>query len=152
MVIYVMRGLPASGKSTRAKEIAAQEDAVIVSRDEIRRTMFGRYGKFSPKQEKQVTGVEETMVRASVIADRNVVVDAMHLRTKYARKWFEFSNDVKFVRVGEELTLPELVERDNNRSHTGKSVGEDVIRDLWNRFTTNGALNDDPEPTGVHFE
>lgn len=144
--IYVMRGLPASGKSTRAKEIAAQEDAVIVSRDEIRRTMFGRYGKFSPAQEKLVTGVEETMVREAVSAGRNVVVDAMHLRAKYARKWFEFSNDVEFVRVGEWLTLPQLVELDYIRRRTGKSVGEAVIRDLWKRFTTNGVLNDDPKP------
>lgn len=34
---YMMIGLPASGKSTIAKEIAKSEDAVIVSSDEIRR-------------------------------------------------------------------------------------------------------------------
>ena len=34
---YMMIGLPASGKSTIAKEIAESEDAVIVSSDEIRK-------------------------------------------------------------------------------------------------------------------
>lgn len=34
---YMMIGLPASGKSTIAKEISESEDAVIVSSDEIRR-------------------------------------------------------------------------------------------------------------------
>ena len=34
--LYMMIGLPASGKSTIAKEIAKSEDAVIVSSDEIR--------------------------------------------------------------------------------------------------------------------
>lgn len=33
---YMMIGLPASGKSTIAKEISKSEDAVIVSSDEIR--------------------------------------------------------------------------------------------------------------------
>lgn len=36
---YMMIGLPASGKSTIAKEISESEDAVIVSSDEIRREM-----------------------------------------------------------------------------------------------------------------
>ena len=35
--LYMMIGLPASGKSTIAKEIAKSEDAIIVSSDEIRR-------------------------------------------------------------------------------------------------------------------
>lgn len=34
---YMMIGLPASGKSTIAKEIAKSEDAIIVSSDEIRK-------------------------------------------------------------------------------------------------------------------
>lgn len=35
--MYMMIGLPASGKSTIAKEIAKSEDAIIVSSDEIRK-------------------------------------------------------------------------------------------------------------------
>lgn len=35
--LYMMIGLPASGKSTIAKELSESEDAVIVSSDEIRK-------------------------------------------------------------------------------------------------------------------
>lgn len=37
--LYMMIGLPASGKSTIAKELSKSEDAVIVSSDEIRREL-----------------------------------------------------------------------------------------------------------------
>lgn len=37
--LYMMIGLPGSGKSTIAKEISKSEDAVIVSSDEIRKEL-----------------------------------------------------------------------------------------------------------------
>lgn len=40
-ILYVMIGLSASGKSTRAKELATEHDAIIVSSDAIR----GEFGE-----------------------------------------------------------------------------------------------------------
>jgi len=80
MTIVVLRGLPGSGKSTWAREyVALNPDArVRVNRDDIRAMLFGRYDGVD---EKTVSQVEEATVLAAVEAGRDVVVDAMHLRT-----------------------------------------------------------------------
>ncbi len=56
---YLLVGLPASGKSTIAKEIAKSEDAVIVSSDEIRRE-FGNVNDQS-QNEKVFEEVEKRL-------------------------------------------------------------------------------------------
>ncbi len=38
--LYMMIGLPASGKSTIAKEIAEKENAVIISTDDLRQELL----------------------------------------------------------------------------------------------------------------
>ena len=42
--LFLMIGLPASGKSTLAEQIAKSEDAEIVSSDNIRKELYGEDG------------------------------------------------------------------------------------------------------------
>ena len=79
--IILMRGLPGSGKSTRARELQKKiKDSVIVSRDDIRFMMFGRY---TGVDEDTVTEVETSSVRAGLREGKTVIVDAMHLLQRY---------------------------------------------------------------------
>ena len=39
-ILYIMCGLPASGKTTKAKEIVAEEGTEYVSSDEIRKELY----------------------------------------------------------------------------------------------------------------
>jgi len=41
-IFYMICGIPASGKSTVAQEIASTENAVVLSSDEIRRELYKR--------------------------------------------------------------------------------------------------------------
>lgn len=129
--IMVTRGLPGSGKSTWARE----QDAVRVNRDDIRMQLFGTYSGLSWDEEQIVTKVEESSVEAALKSGRDVVVDAMHLRMRYAKKWFGFSEDVEFVDFN--ATLDELLER--NRTRT-KPVPDSLIRDLYAKFVRKGEL------------
>ena len=90
--LTITRGLPASGKSTWALGMEMCE-YVRVNRDSIRQQVFGLDGKgiLTPKQENEVTKLEVALVEAALNAGRSVVVDAMHLRQKYAVQWADLA-------------------------------------------------------------
>lgn len=138
-ILKVLRGLPASGKSTWAKKWVAEnpDNRARVNRDDIRLQLFG---KIVGVDEQAVTNVEEAMVEASLEAGKNVVVDATHLAARYVKKWAKFGT----VEVREfPIPVNKAVEADRVRGVLGgHSVGEDVIRGMAKRYhiKADGAL------------
>jgi predicted kinase len=133
--IILTRGLPASGKSTWAKAWVAADpgNRVRANRDAIRWTQGIRTGVGTPEQEQLVSLIEESIVKGAVEKGKDVVVDAMHLRAAYAKRWYQFGVDVKI----QEFVVPIVVlrHRDEDRERAGeRSVGADVISDLARRF------------------
>lgn len=85
MMLYVMVGLPGSGKSTEAKRLqeysnAHGKAAAIVSRDQIRFSMLGENEKYFNK-EKQVFNmyVKEIQEKLRDPALQIVIADATHI-------------------------------------------------------------------------
>lgn len=143
MGIIVMRGLPGSGKSTWAQQAATETGSIIVSRDQIRQDLFNQAGRLTHEQEQVVSNVEEQLVSTYLNAGKQVIIDAMHLRPKYIRKWYKFTNDVSIQEMPV-LSIEDLIARDADRGD--KTVGESVIRVLHKRFTKNGKLHPAPPP------
>ncbi|KPG13719.1 phosphatase domain-containing protein [Mycobacteroides immunogenum] len=85
--LICMRGYVASGKSTRAREIAKETGAVVVNRDLLRLQLLGSYWTGDPDDESRVSVAEEAQVLALMNAGVPVVVDATHLVASYLRKW-----------------------------------------------------------------
>lgn len=142
--LIVLRGVPASGKSSWAKEwVATDPDhRARVNRDDIRFELFGQYWDVD---EQAVNAVEKATVRALLDAGKDVVVDATNLRAKYAKAWFQFG--VPIVWRDFPVTLVEALARDNNRHIAGeRSVGEDVIRGFFNSFSINKETGKLPAP------
>lgn len=138
--IVLTRGLPASGKSTFAKEWVAEAptERIRVNRDGIRWTQ-GSFPFGTPEQEDMVTIIEEGIVLAAIKTGKDVVIDATNLNPKHTRKWFKMAkaNGVQDVEiVNFEVPIAELLERDANRS---KSVGQGVIA----RFAKLWKIQDD---------
>lgn len=138
-----MRGLPGSGKSTWAQQEATETGSIVVSRDQIRKDLFNQAGRLTHEQEQVVSNVEEQLVATYLKAGKQVIIDSMHLRPKYIRKWYKFSNDVTIQEMPV-LSIEDLITRDANRGD--KTVGEQVLRDLYKRFTKNGKLLSAPAP------
>lgn len=127
-------GLPASGKTTWAKQFVSQwihEDSwVRVSRDDLR-NMRGTY--WLPNQEKLITEWEYDCVVSALKRGYNVIVDATNLYEKNRRKLISHLiqcglkdvhwalKDFTFVPV------EECVRRDSLRT---ERVGETVILDM----------------------
>src|SRR5690606_5236233 len=81
--LYILRGLPASGKSTWAKNKAKEEpNTIIVNRDSIRTMLKGEYKlfPFGSKMEELVSDIEMTSMQSGLIMGYNVIIDSTGFR------------------------------------------------------------------------
>lgn len=142
--LILTRGIPASGKSTWAKEWVAESPLTRarVNRDDYRAMMFDE-PVLSYEQEKAVSAAQQAAVKALLGAGMDVVVDDTNLRAKFVKMWYALSENVEFEDFPIDLDLALM--RDDARNWEGKrSVGEFVIRDYYNRFTPKGKLPEIP--------
>lgn len=133
LTLTAMRGYPASGKSTLARQIADETGAVVVCRDELRNMLHGTYWSGKRELEDQVTIAERAQVKAFLMAGVSVVVDATHLEPSYLRKWAKLSRQLgaDFKRVDVPTPPLECVDNDcsrSNRTTPNRYVGADVIK------------------------
>jgi predicted kinase len=139
--LILTRGLPASGKSTWATNfIDENSDTVRIERDLLRDQLFATRYNLTSDQEKMIAEVQFAMAKAAVKAGRSIVVSDMNLRAQYVRQWAKFAaeNSLEFSTIKfDNVPLDELIKRDNSRDN---SVGESVIRMLWDKFTRNGKV------------
>lgn len=136
LTLTAMRGYPGSGKSTKAREIAAKTGAVVVCRDDIRKMLHDNYFTGVKEREEEVTIAERAMVHAFLKNGTSVIVDATHLEPPFLRKQAKMSAQygAKFERVDVLASPEECIERDKHRARwAGRYVGEDVIRKMAKR-------------------
>lgn len=136
--LVITRGLPGSGKTTRARAWVAEDPKtrIRVNRDDSR-AMFhaGRLG--SQDQERQVTVARDASVAALLRKGWDVVCDDTTLPSRHAR-------DLRRVAIlagadfevwdMTDVDLDVCLERNRNRAGTPAFVPEDVIRDMHQRF------------------
>lgn len=130
--LIITQGLPASGKSTWAKEfVKANLSYVRVCRDDLR-NMRGIY--WLPEQEDMITEWEMNCVHDAIMAGKNVVVDATNFNRKAIDKFKTKASKfgMVFTIKAFDTPLEECIKRDNERT-VGK-VGEKVIRDMYNKY------------------
>lgn len=123
-----MRGLPASGKSTKAKEILEHGGTVRVNKD-LLRTML-HYDKFTGKNEAITQDVSSIIVGEMLTRGINVVVDDTNLNPKTLEGWKTLAefNDSTVDVIDIYTDVGECIARDFARAQQGeRSVGKDVI-------------------------
>lgn len=138
--LVVFQGLPASGKTTRAKQevLAAPSSRVVrVNRDDLRWSLCVK-PDYSLEQEELITAAQYAMLTALLRQNVIVISDDTNLRGMHvatlraiaeeAGAGFHLVNG--FLTVG----LDECVRRDKARP-PGQFVGEEVISRMWHRFT-----------------
>lgn len=129
-VITLTTGLPASGKSTWAKEqIKGRDDIVRVNLDDIREMLGFTYENPSKEIAKVVWEVQDKAILAAVKLGKDVIVDNTHLlKTIPNRIKKLFDGEIDFrVKDFTHVHIEECIVRDSLRD---RSVGEKVIRDL----------------------
>jgi predicted kinase len=137
--LIITRGLPASGKSTWAREFCDWEPGfrVRVNRDDLRRALNGGTRGYAQATEHVVTIAQEASVRALLGADKTVVVDDQNLALRYARKWsrIAYEADAAFEVNDEFLSVPleTCVTWDAQRGPVER-VGGDFIAAQYQRY------------------
>ena len=121
--LIIMKGLPGSGKTTRALEILKTDgNCVRVNRDSLRAMMFGDRA-WSGHQEKIVTEIERTIVKQMLTLGKNVIVDDTNLRNYWKDLDAEWLETIDLTNV----LLTWCIERDGlrtGRAHVGRGVIE----------------------------
>lgn len=125
----MLKGLPASGKSTYAKELVAK-GWKRVNKDDLRAMIDD--GKWSKGNEKLIRESEFALVQGYLKNGFNVVVDSTNFG--YDEYWGSISGaedsdfEVKFF----DTPVMECIERDSKRGD--KSVGAKVIMGMYERY------------------
>lgn len=129
--IIVLQGVPASGKSTWAREfVKGKEDWIIVSRDSIRESR-GNY--WIPSQEDFITDIEIFYIKSAIAHKFNIIIDATNLNPKTIKKWKKIAENHKYEIEFKEfkITLAEAIDRDRERE---RSVGETVVKKFFKQY------------------
>jgi len=130
--VILTRGLPGCGKTTWAKAQVLDFPSRFrrVSKDDLRAMLDS--GKWSKHNEKFVLQIRDTIIIRTLQEGKHVIVDDTNLHPKHEAHIKELVKGMATVEVKHfETTLEECILRDKLRPN---SVGEDVIRDMYNSF------------------
>lgn len=130
--IIMLKGLPASGKSTWAKEKVKTGNYMRISKDDIREKMLGGY---TPRKERDVLRIRNNLIRQAIELGRNVIVDDTNLNSAHEKTIRRIAKElgVPLIINDSFLEVPpeECVKRDLARD---KSVGATVIWGMHDQY------------------
>lgn len=158
--LTILRGVSGSGKSTWAK----QQNAVVVSRDDLRLALFGSDGPdyyevsrdVLRSREDYISVVEQAAIKAALRAGRDVVSDNTHTMMKYVNRvakvgWAEGA-EVE-LRVFD-VPLDTALARVSQRAATmGRAVPAEAIKRQHDQFqgSKNKSLKTPVAPPAQYF-
>lgn len=137
LTLYFMKGLPASGKTTKALELVRDDEAYRVNKDDIRMMMFN--GDYHSDLERTVIDIERYTVRRLLNQGYSVVVDNTHLNPQHEREYRSIADffGAEFEVILCDTPLEICLERDRVRE---KRVGDEVIIQMHDRAKRKGYL------------
>lgn len=131
--IILTKGIPASGKSTFAKELMVKERGwKRVNFDELRATIDN--GIYSPENEKIILKVRDLIIQEALKNQMDVIVDNTHIKdngrhfNNICTLVESFGIDCQVFEKHFYIDVEEALERDAKRANP---VGEKVIRTFW---------------------
>jgi predicted kinase len=131
--IKILRGIPASGKSTYAKE-NTNENTVRINRDDLRAMLGYSFNNFDKNLEAVITVAVDNMIRDLLNRGYNLIIDNLNLKQSYVNNIHNIAEEIGNVIV-EEIHFPIMLEEAKLRNISrGTTVPTHVIEDLYNRF------------------
>ena len=148
--IILTRGIPASGKSTWAKQevLKDPEHSIRINRDDLR-NMSGKY--WIPSREKYILSCRNLLLNTAIYINFNtIIIDDMNLNPRDIdyiikavnkfNKVLKSKNQYKIeFKDFTNVPLDVCLERDSKRENP---LGEKVIRDIFNKYQTRYNLKE----------
>jgi predicted kinase len=141
--LTLMRGFPASGKTTKAYELR-DAHTIVISLDALRRMTAGSLKRFHEdglNDRRLVVDTAEHMVGSALGAGYSVIYDAQNVRAedvKRAKTWAE-PYDAELKTADCTAPLDELLRRNANRAD-GDRIPDKYIRSQYRRFRDTAFL------------
>ena len=134
MKIIMCKGLPASGKTTYAKELVLQSSGQMkrLNKDDLRAMMDA--GKWSKGNEKNVLRVRDELVIKFLKEGYDVIIDDCNLAPKHAIRLSQLATENGALFEEKDFTtvpIEECIKRDAKRAIP---VGSAVIVGMYNQF------------------
>lgn len=129
MKLLMLKGLPASGKTTYAQQL---EGWVNINKDDLRLELLGGM-KWTPKKEKLIVSTRDFRIAQALDAGKNVVSSDTNFAPQHEARLRQIAKEhgaefeIKFF----EIDLQTAIARDLKRAN---SVGERVIRKMWQKY------------------
>lgn len=141
--LYLMCGIPGSGKSTWLKEHCDPRRDVIISRDAIRFSLLKDGDDYFAK-EKLVWKIFIQEIKEYIKTDYRIFIDATHLNKASRQKLMSAvaAKEVKYIPIVFDVPLEVAITRDSRRQGRAH-VGKEVITKMYNSFE---------KPTTEEFE
>lgn len=141
-VLYIMVGIPGSGKSYVADILAKEINGIVVSRDVIRFELLDEEDKYFAK-EKEVFKEYINEIQYCLDIGKSVIADATHLN---ALSRIKLLSNLYFTE--EDYVVPIVIDtpfeicKERNAQRTGRSrVPDDVLKSMYDSLTDP---NEDP--------
>lgn len=130
--VLILKGLPASGKTTFAKQWQKSGGKVKrINKDDLRGMLDD--GKWSGTNEKFIIKARDALIMLALEEGCHVVVDDTNLDPKHEEHIRELVKGQAEVKVQTffDASVEECIKRDLKRS---KSVGEKVIKEMYGKY------------------
>lgn len=131
--VIVMRGLPASGKSTWCKDQIDKNPGKYkrISKDDLRAMLDN--SRWSKANEKFILKTRDALIFLALQEGYHVLVDDTNLHSKHIETIKELVKGLAVVEIKDftHVSLEECIERDRKRPNY---VGEQVIRRMYRDF------------------
>lgn len=115
--IIVMRGLPASGKSTRAKKMLDDGNTVRLNKDLLRTMLHA--DKWTPQNEALTMKAEKVLALELLNEGVRIVVDDTNLGEKHRQSWVGLAEyagaKIEYVDL-RKVPVQECIKRDRERT------------------------------------
>lgn len=129
--MFMMIGIPASGKTSLAEDIAKSEDAIIVSSDNIRKELYG--DENIQGDNNKVFRILEDRIIKGLKANKNMIYDATNISYK---KRMAFLQRIKKLEVEKIAVMVATAYEDClvRNSQRERQVPEEVIKRMYQSF------------------
>lgn len=149
--VYFMKGLPGSGKTTKAKEMLKAHPGRMkrINKDDLRDMIDG--GEWSRPKEKFILEVRNLIATKALDAGFDVIIDDTNFAAEHEEvmRGIARSREAGFEIIDLSGVSVEIcIERDKGRGN--KSVGERVILDMHKKYLS--PKRDDIHPKAPEFD
>lgn len=143
--VILTKGLPASGKSTWAKELSdsSPNSYKRVNKDDLRSMIDN--GRYSHDAEKFILKIRDSIILMAIDSGKHVIIDDTNLAPKHILHITELVKGKAEIEIKDftSVDIDTCIKRDLNRA---SSVGEKVIRKMYTQFLLKKEVyTDSPE-------